>query len=88
MRADWAERLRRSTTGEDGTSVDDRKLVLQKMYEEIECELELLGVTAVEDRLQDDVPECIQFFLEAGMVPHVFVFCLVGLLCFKRPIFL
>lgn len=65
--ADWAERMRRATTGEDGTSLEDRKAVQLHLYEEIECSLELLGVTAVEDRLQDNVPECIAFFLKAGI---------------------
>lgn len=60
----WAERLRRATTGDDGTSLDDRKTVQADLFTEVESELELLGVTAVEDRLQDNVPECISFFLQ------------------------
>ena len=64
---DWFERMRRSATGEDGTAVDDRKKVQTELYKEIECDLELLGVTAVEDRLQDNVADCIAFFLAAGI---------------------
>lgn len=33
----------------------------------IETELELLGSTAIEDRLQDDVPDTIQFAKKAGI---------------------
>ncbi len=65
--AAWAERLRRATTGDDGTSLDDRKQAQLDLYTEVESELELVGVTAVEDRLQENVPECIAFFLEAGI---------------------
>ena len=65
--AAWAEKLRRSMTGEDGTSLEDRKAAQLKLYEDIEASLELLGVTAVEDRLQDNVPDCIAFFLKAGI---------------------
>jgi len=35
--------------------------------EEIENELHLLGATAIEDRLQDKVPECISLLREAGL---------------------
>ncbi len=63
----WAEKLRRAQTGDDGTALDDRKQAQLDLYTEVESELELIGVTAVEDRLQDNVPECIAFFLEAGI---------------------
>ena len=65
--ASWSDRLRRAATGDDGTSLDDRKQAQLDLYTEVECDLELVGVTAVEDRLQDDVPECISFFLRAGI---------------------
>jgi magnesium-transporting ATPase (P-type) len=52
--------LRKATTGEDGTPLNEREKVQLRLYADIECELELLGVTAVEDRLQDRVPECIE----------------------------
>ena len=35
--------------------------------EEVESELELLGITAVEDLLQDNVKKCITEFREAGV---------------------
>jgi magnesium-transporting ATPase (P-type) len=65
--ASWAEKLRRATTGDDGTALDDRKQAQLDLYTEVESDLELVGVTAVEDRLQDNVPECIAFFLNAGI---------------------
>lgn len=36
------------------------------LFIEVEREFELLGITAVEDRLQDLVPECIAYFLQAS----------------------
>jgi magnesium-transporting ATPase (P-type) len=35
--------------------------------EQIECNLNLLGITAVEDLLQDDVAKCIEEFRIAGI---------------------
>lgn len=40
-------------------STSDRDAALDKVYEEIEKNLVLLGATAIEDRLQDGVPETI-----------------------------
>ncbi|NXK55777.1 AT8B3 ATPase, partial [Chauna torquata] len=40
--------------------LQDRVRHLDKLYEEMEQNLELLGVTAIEDKLQDGVPETIQ----------------------------
>lgn len=37
------------------------------MYEEIETGLRLLGATAIEDRLQDGVPETIEDLKRAGI---------------------
>lgn len=34
---------------------------------EIEMDLELIGVTAIEDKLQDEVPESIATMLDAGV---------------------
>lgn len=41
------------------------------MVEEIESGLYILGVSALEDKLQDDVPEVIHDFREAGI--HVWM---------------
>ncbi|NXD85319.1 AT8B3 ATPase, partial [Halcyon senegalensis] len=40
--------------------LQDRALELDKLYEEMEQDLQLLGATAIEDKLQDGVPETIQ----------------------------
>ncbi|NXU56235.1 AT8B3 ATPase, partial [Turnix velox] len=40
--------------------LQDRAQELDKLYEEMEQNLQLLGVTAIEDKLQDGVPETIQ----------------------------
>lgn len=46
------------------TNRDER---LDKIYEEIETDLTLLGATAIEDKLQDGVPQCIANLILAGM---------------------
>ena len=40
---------------------------MQEVFREIESELELLGATGVEDRLQDGVPETIAALRKAGI---------------------
>ena len=40
---------------------------LEKIYDKFERDLTLLGATAVEDRLQDDVPETIADLQKAGI---------------------
>ena len=45
----------------------DRESQIDALYEEIEVGLELLGATAIEDRLQDGVPETIADLKEAGI---------------------
>jgi len=35
--------------------------------EDIECDLQMLAISAVEDLLQDDVKECIEDFRKAGI---------------------
>ncbi|NXS54755.1 AT8B3 ATPase, partial [Brachypteracias leptosomus] len=40
--------------------LQDRAQELDKLYEEMEQDLQLLGATAIEDKLQDGVPETIQ----------------------------
>ncbi|XP_076443578.1 phospholipid-transporting ATPase ID-like [Babylonia areolata] len=44
---------------EASTAMEDRDEKLDAVYEEIETELELLGASAIEDKLQDGVPETI-----------------------------
>lgn len=48
-------------------SLLDREKLLQKSYCKIECEMELLGATGIEDRLQEGVPEAIATLRAAGL---------------------
>lgn len=52
-------------------SLSNREKLLAESANMIEQNLELLGVTAIEDRLQDGVPECIEAMRNAGI--HVWV---------------
>lgn len=52
-------------------ALENRGARLERVYETIERDLEILGATAVEDLLQDNVPETVQFLLQAGM--HVWI---------------
>ncbi|KAK0416048.1 hypothetical protein QR680_012266 [Steinernema hermaphroditum] len=49
------------------TLTEGRDAALQHFVESVECEFELLGVTAIEDRLQDGVPECIRDLRRGGL---------------------
>ena len=49
-------------------SMDDRDGELHRVYASVEHSLSLVGVTAVEDRLQDGVPETLEFLLRAEIV--------------------
>uniref|UniRef100_A0A8B9NBF3 P-type phospholipid transporter n=1 Tax=Accipiter nisus TaxID=211598 RepID=A0A8B9NBF3_9AVES len=51
----WSRRHR-----EASILLQDRARELDKLYEEMEQNLQLLGATAIEDKLQDGVPETIQ----------------------------
>lgn len=46
---------------------DGEKNAIDDLMERIECDLELLGVTAIEDKLQEDVPDTILTLAEAGI---------------------
>lgn len=48
-------------------SLDNREMKLEEVSDEIERELQLLGGTAIEDRLQDGVPDAIQLLADAGI---------------------
>ena len=52
-------------------SMENRTQAIEKCAEMIEKDLVLLGATAVEDKLQDGVPETISMLLEAGL--HVWI---------------
>ncbi|XP_062992468.1 phospholipid-transporting ATPase IA isoform X1 [Elgaria multicarinata webbii] len=49
------------------TSVQNRALKLEESYELIEKNLQLLGATAIEDKLQDQVPETIETLMKADI---------------------
>ncbi|XP_063322715.1 phospholipid-transporting ATPase IC [Pelmatolapia mariae] len=59
----WNKTLAQSAT----MATCDRDALLEKLYDEMEMDLQLLGVTAIEDRLQDGVPETIALLQEAGI---------------------
>lgn len=48
-------------------SLNDREDKLGAIYEEIECDMELVGVTAIEDKLQDGVQHAISNLQMAGI---------------------
>ncbi|XP_065342127.1 phospholipid-transporting ATPase ID isoform X3 [Cloeon dipterum] len=48
-------------------SLDNRDEKLDAIYEEIEKDMELLGATAIEDKLQDGVPQAISKLAQAGI---------------------
>ncbi|OJA16022.1 hypothetical protein AZE42_04283 [Rhizopogon vesiculosus] len=58
----WAERYHEATT-----ALEDREDKIEAVCDEMERELRLLGATAIEDRLQDGVPETIADLKVAGI---------------------
>ena len=48
-------------------AMDDREAKVDAMSDELEQDLRLLGATAIEDRLQDGVPETIADLKRAGI---------------------
>ncbi|XP_004520903.1 probable phospholipid-transporting ATPase IF isoform X2 [Ceratitis capitata] len=49
------------------SSLENRKELLERTYAKMECNLELLGSTAVEDALQDDVADTLISLQKAGI---------------------
>jgi phospholipid-translocating ATPase len=47
--------------------MEKREEKVNEAYEEIEKDLKLLGATAIEDKLQDGVPQCIENLARAGI---------------------
>ncbi len=45
----------------------DKKAILERMADEIERNLVLIGCTAIEDKLQEQVPETVDYLLNAGV---------------------
>ncbi len=58
----WVERYRSALV-----SVDDRDSEIERVSDEAERQMLLLGATAIEDKLQDGVPEAIAGLKEAGI---------------------
>ncbi|KAJ8414854.1 hypothetical protein AAFF_G00023770 [Aldrovandia affinis] len=58
----WRERHH-----EASTAIEDRDERLDELYEEIEKDMILLGATAVEDKLQDGVPQTIEQLAKADI---------------------
>lgn len=52
---------------EAALALDGREDKLGAIYEEIECDMQLVGVTAIEDKLQDGVPQTIANLQMAGI---------------------
>uniref|UniRef100_A0A8C7SY69 Phospholipid-transporting ATPase n=1 Tax=Oncorhynchus mykiss TaxID=8022 RepID=A0A8C7SY69_ONCMY len=58
----WLEVFHRAST-----ALQNRALKLEESYELIEKNLQLLGATAIEDKLQDKVPETIETLMKADI---------------------
>jgi len=64
--AEWAAKYHAAAT-----NLEDKQGEIDKVAELVERDLTLIGATAIEDKLQDGVPETIAQLLEAGI--HVWV---------------
>lgn len=72
---EWAEWDKRYQLA--ASDLEDRDARLAALYTEAEANLELVGVTAIEDKLQVGVPESIHTLLQAGIkVRKVLCTCL------------
>nr|XP_032654890.1 phospholipid-transporting ATPase IK [Chelonoidis abingdonii] len=60
--AEWSKKHH-----EASVLLQNRAQELDKVYEEIEQDLQLLGVTAIEDKLQDGVPDTIQLLKKGNI---------------------
>lgn len=49
------------------TSMQNREKLVEDMQDKIEINLELVGCTAIEDKLQDEVPETIDLLMKANI---------------------
>jgi P-type E1-E2 ATPase len=58
----WSERLETAVT-----AINDRETKLAEVYGLIETQLNFLGVTAIEDKLQEGVKETLTLLQEAGI---------------------
>ncbi|XP_073451623.1 phospholipid-transporting ATPase IK-like [Aquarana catesbeiana] len=60
--AEWSKKYHQASV-----ALQNRSQYMELVYDEIECNLQLLGATAIEDKLQDGVPETIQLLKNANM---------------------
>jgi phospholipid-translocating ATPase len=60
--ADWFKRQKAASV-----ATENRQEQMESLYEEIEADLLLLGATAIEDKLQDGVPETIANLVAANI---------------------
>ncbi|KAH7830451.1 putative phospholipid-transporting ATPase VD [Monocercomonoides exilis] len=60
--AEWEKRYQDALN-----SIEDRQSKVDEVAAEIEVELELIGSTAIEDKLQEGVPDCIEVLRKAGI---------------------
>eukprot|EP00758_Cryptobia_borreli_P008151 Tbor_TRINITY_DN5363_c0_g1::TRINITY_DN5363_c0_g1_i1::g.4804::m.4804/K01530/E3.6.3.1; phospholipid-translocating ATPase len=61
--ATWLLRFRRAGK----TLGDSRCVKIDQVCQELEKDIELIGITGIEDHLQEHVPETLQFFISAGV---------------------
>lgn len=47
--------------------MQNREEQIDRLYEDIEKNMKLIGMTAIEDKLQDGVPQCIETLTRAGI---------------------
>ena len=59
---EWLEQHRLAET-----DLRDRERLIHESAHKLECHMELLGATGIEDRLQDGVPEAIARLREGGL---------------------
>ena len=59
---DWSQRYKEACS-----AIQDRDTKMETLQDEIERDLELVSVTAIEDKLQQDVAPTIQILKEAGI---------------------
>ena len=59
---EWSHRYHEATV-----ALDDREDLIEQVSDEMERGLRLLGATAIEDKLQDGVPETIADLKRAGL---------------------
>ena len=59
---DWSQRYKEACS-----AIQDRDAKMETLQDEIERDLELVSVTAIEDKLQQDVAPTIQILKEAGI---------------------